>query len=106
MSPLPITGICTACFTARMIAPIRRACIALHARARMNGDRFDPDLFRHARHIHGDDIVFVPAGANFDGQRNLYGRANWREKLFKVRQIAQQGPSRRISPLFSPGSRD
>ena len=66
----------TACFTAAITFQSADAAISLHARARMNRNRFDPDLLGHARHVHGDDIVFVPAGTNLDRERNTHRGAN------------------------------
>ncbi len=46
--------------------PVGAPAIPLHARPRMNRNRFDPELVGHARHVHGDDIVLIPAGTHFD----------------------------------------
>ena len=78
--------------------PIGRSAISLHARARMNGNRFDTDLFRHARHVHGDDIVLVPAGANFDRKRNASRR---REQPETICRDAAKSRSKPEPPHFT-----
>src|ERR1700680_4642267 len=47
--------------------PVGGACVALNARARMDSDAFDAEAFRHFGDLDGNDGVFVPAGAEFDG---------------------------------------
>ena len=70
--------------------PIGAPGVSLRARARMNGDAFDADLFGQARDFRGNDAVFIPSGANLDGHRNSHGGAHGSEDLLEPLQIAQQ----------------
>src|SRR6058998_226248 len=53
-------------------APVGGAGVTLGAGAGMDSNGFDADALRHFRNVDGDDGIFVPAGAEFDGQRNFY----------------------------------
>ena len=45
-------------------------------------------------------LLFVPAGANFDRERNADGGANGAEKNFEMRQIAQQAGAAALHDFF------
>src|SRR6202790_1863692 len=55
--------------------PVGSACVALQPRARMDSDAFDAEAFRHFGDLDGNDGVFVPAGAEFDGYPDFDGGA-------------------------------
>ena len=67
--------------------PVGLAGVALHARARVNGDGFDTDGFGELGDVDGDDGVFVPTGAEFDRERNFYGGADGAEDLLDRKSV-------------------
>ncbi len=69
MSPFPMMGMFTDCFTSAMRFQSALPGIALQARTRMNGGGFNADLLRHLDNLCGHDRIFIPAGAQFDRQR-------------------------------------
>ena len=81
-------------------APIRCAAIALHASARMNGDCFDAGLLGHLGDVNCDDIVLVPAGTNFDRERDSDNGANGAEENFEMRQVAQKARAAALDDFF------
>src|SRR5258706_6442433 len=70
--------------------PVGWAGVALHARARVDGDGFDADGFRELGDVNGYDGILVPAGAQLDGERDFYGGAHGAEDLLEQRHVAQQ----------------
>src|SRR5260221_8457405 len=70
--------------------PVGLAGVALHARARVDGDGFDADGFRELGDVNGYDGILVPAGAQLDGERDFYGGAHRAEDLLEQRHVAQQ----------------
>src|SRR5271168_792480 len=70
--------------------PIGAAGVALFARTRVHGDGFDADAFRKLRHLDGDDGVFVPASAQFNGERNAHGGAYRAKNLAEQIKVAEQ----------------
>src|SRR5260221_5208083 len=69
--------------------PVGLAGVALHARARVDGDGFDADGFRELGDVNGYDGILVPAGAQLDGERDFYGGAHRAEDLVAERHVAQ-----------------
>jgi len=49
--------------------PVGAAGITLGASTGMDGNAFDADGFGHLGDVDGDDGIFIPAGAEFDGER-------------------------------------
>jgi len=80
--------------------PVGLAGVALHACARVDGDAFDADGFGEPGDVDRDDGIFVPAGAELDGQRNLYGGAHGAEDLLQQRQVAQQAGAAALDYFF------
>src|SRR5438034_9494001 len=56
----------------------------------MHGDGFHADAFGHFRDVDGNDGIFVPAGAELDGQRNFHGGADRLENIFEKLKLAEQ----------------
>ena len=81
-------------------APVRGAGVALLAGARMDGNGFDPNAFRHFGDVDGNDGIFVPAGAQFNSERNFDGAAHGFENLFEKRQIAEQAGAAALDDFF------
>ena len=85
---------------ARDQVPIGAATVALSPRAWMDGYTLHPDGLRHFGHIHGHNGIFVPAGAQLDGQWNAdsgpHRTKNFTEKL----QIAQQTRAAALHDFF------
>src|SRR5271169_6913201 len=81
-------------------APVGSARIALQARARVHGDAFDADVFRHFCDFDRHDRIFVPAGSQLDGQGNFDGGANHFENFSQEREIAQQARAAALDDFF------
>src|SRR6185437_3847611 len=47
-----------------------------------------------------DNVVFIPSGANFDGQRNFHRCADGAQKLFQVHEVAQKSGSAALHYFF------
>src|SRR5262249_53116582 len=70
--------------------PARIPTITLLARARVHGDGIQTTVFGHAREVHADNVVVVPAEAKLYGERNLHGCADGFKDAANDRQIFQQ----------------
>src|SRR5271165_171983 len=70
--------------------PVGAAGVTLRAGARVHGDGLDTGRFGELRDLDGHDGGFVPAGAEFDGQRNAHCGAHGAENLFESREIAEE----------------
>src|SRR5258706_6696509 len=70
--------------------PVGLAGVTLHARAWVDGDGFDTDGFGELGDVDRDDGVFVPAGAELDGERNFYGGADGAEDLLEQRHVSKE----------------
>ena len=70
--------------------PIGMTAIALLARARVQRDGRQAAVFGQLGHLHVDQFLVVPSGAEFHRQRNGNGRLHGAQKSFDQRQIAQQ----------------
>src|SRR5204862_6086833 len=81
-------------------APVGGAGVALRARARMRGNGFDANAFRHFRDVHRNNGIFVPARAQLDGQWNLHGGAGGFENILKQREIAEQTGAPALDDFF------
>src|SRR5260370_42320241 len=80
--------------------PVGLAGVALHARARMHRHSFHTDGFGKLGNIDGDDGVFVPAGAQLNGERNFYGSTHSVEDLLEQRHVAQQAGAAALHYFF------
>src|SRR3984893_8227943 len=80
--------------------PVGLAGVALHARPWMDSDGFDADGLRELGYVDGDDRIFVPAGADLDGQGNLHGGANGAEDLLEQRHVAKEAGAAALDDLF------
>src|SRR2546421_5882816 len=58
------------------------------------------DAFGHFRDVDGNDGIFVPAGAELDGQRNFHGGADRLENIFEKRKIAEQTGAAALDDFF------
>ena len=63
--------------------PVGAAGVALLAGARVHGNGFDADAFGEFCYFDGNDGVFVPTGAQFDGEWNADGGADGAEDLLE-----------------------
>src|SRR5258707_6656651 len=79
--------------------PVGLAGVALHARARVDGDGFDADGFRKLGDVNGYDGILVPAGAQLDGERDFYGGAHGAGDLVESPHVRQPDGS---APLLGP----
>src|SRR3984893_15670901 len=70
--------------------PVSLAGIALHARARVNGNGFDADGLGELGDVNRYDGVFVPTCAELDGKRNFYRGADGAEDLVEQRHVAKE----------------
>ena len=80
--------------------PVGTAAVALGSGARVDGDPLDSGVLGHSRYVHGDHGVFVPAGAEFDGEGNFYGRTHGTENFVEQREIAQQAGATALDYFF------
>ena len=100
MSPLPITGIFTASFTARITSSRRFphipafASVDVPRRLRCRG-------LGHARNLDRHDVVLVPARADLYGQRNPDRLANRREHAVEQRQITHSPDPPHFTTFFT-----
>ena len=66
----------------------------------MDGDGFDADALGHLGNLDRDNIIFIPAGTNFDGKRNFYRGADGAEKFFEMHEVAQQAGAATFDHFF------
>ena len=59
-----------------------------------------PTRFGQFGDVYRDDGIFVPAGAKFDGERNLYGRAHGTENFTEKVKVAEQAGAAALHDFF------
>src|SRR5271163_2158539 len=80
--------------------PVGGAGVTLGAGARVDSHAFDAYGFGEFRDLHGDDGVFVPPSAQFDGEGNFYGGAHGAEDVFQQWKIAEKAGAAALHYLF------
>src|SRR4029077_7248920 len=70
--------------------PVGGASVALGAGARVNGYGFDARFLCQLGNVYGDDGVFVPAGAELDGERDFHRGTDGAEDFAEQWKIAKE----------------
>ena len=100
MSPLPMTGMLYGLLDAGDELPVGGAAVALGAGARVDGDGFDACCLGQLGDVDGDDGVFVPAGAELDGERDFYSGADRLEDFAEQREVAEEAGAAALHDFF------
>ena len=70
----------------------------------MDSDSLDANLLGQARHFDRDNGGFIPASADFDGQRDAYCRSHRAQDSLERFQIAQQTRAAALDHFFRRAS--
>ena len=87
-SPLPITGIFTASFSAAIHSQLRLSAVTLLAGASVQRDCSESTFLRHLGELDVDDFLVAPSGAELHRERNLHRSA------YRLEDVLMSGRSR------------